>query len=281
MRKSKVKKPQTSGYSVKKIILFTIFIVFLLTIGYLVGRRTQKNSSTNQSVKINQTQKCTRDTPYDKPLEFERALSLINQRTHEAESSGFLKYSGEPILLRDWINCIDIQYANLDDIAGEGAEGAFIFDNTSSLDNLTIYVDDSYIKYDDILTSILIYHELSHVKSHIYQTQSGNRIPCFENEVNAFSGQLLYITGLLNDEERNSLYSRLDNVLKGSNLGNSRAFKTLSSLYEILNLNAKVIRDCGNNFENIELINKCINQLADSRLNSFVRENPGYQEQCR
>lgn len=60
------------------------------------------------------------------PEEFKRALSLIKQRT--------ISKMGDKVGDFSMNNCLDIQYANLDNV-----EGLFTFDeNKSSMDRLTI-----------------------------------------------------------------------------------------------------------------------------------------------
>lgn len=261
-------------------VLAIMISVLLVIIIYLL-----KPTSTVQPIPKAQSIICTRTDPYPKSPEFERALSLILQRTHEAESRGSLTYTGEQTRLKDWINCIDIKYENLEKLVGEGTEGVFIFDDTSSLNDLTIYVDNSYKNYDDILTSILLYHEISHVKTHIYLSRGGDPLPCFELEVNAFNSQLMFISTLLNDEERRSLYSRIDYLLRGNYPSNDRSFQTISTLYSILTIKNQALLYCEKSLKkvdinNIDLFNKCVNESIESGLNMMVRETSGYQKQC-
>lgn len=134
---------------------------------------------------------CTRNDSYPMPPEFERALSLRNQRLEQAG----IKLDAS---LR---NCIDIQYGDLRLLGKEGVMGAFSPEDSSPND-LKIYIDNIYVFNDDLLTAILLSHELTHAYNFVNAQKS-----CIDNETDAHSAELNFIR-TLNQEEKSSITAR-------------------------------------------------------------------------
>ncbi|HRN70520.1 MAG TPA: hypothetical protein PLS49_05020 [Candidatus Woesebacteria bacterium] len=150
---------------------------------------------------------CERDEPYVMPEEFNRAVSLIIQRL---DNSTFApEFDGEHAsALKKMRNCINIQYASsTDDMSG--AEGLFYFQEGVQDDNLYILVSPQYSLKDDLVTALLLRHELHHAVLHA--TGEEQTLSCMENEAQAFALQIgFYDT--INQEEANSLASRLNST---------------------------------------------------------------------
>ena len=146
---------------------------------------------------------CTRTEPYPIPEEFKRSVSLIIQRQGQNQHQQIKDYSQ---LVDKYINCLNIQYYT-DGTELENADGYFKFDRNSSVNNLQIFVSPKYTTKDDLLTALLLQHEISHA---IYQAQGlaqNNAESCFIDEARAFSSQAALL-GSFNEEERNSLVAR-------------------------------------------------------------------------
>lgn len=198
----------------------------------------------------NENPTCIREKPYIKPPEFDRALSLIQQRYTE-------KFGAKSISL---LNCLDIQYSSL-----ENEEGLFTFNkNNSNMENLKIYVDNSYKIKDDILTAFLLSHEVQHASEYIAELNTGEGKDCFEDEIQAFIAQR-YFLGSLNQSEQESILARIN----AANYANN----PLIMIQTFLDYANNAMRLCGSN-------QTCIVDNIDKQISSMVRNSPYYQKQC-
>jgi hypothetical protein len=180
-----------------KDVLVTIALICILGAIAIYVVKATPSSSPQPDQQAQQA--CTRTSPYPMPAEFERALSLIQER---------MQKSGK--VDSNFHNCIDIQYANLHQLASPNTEGEFLFDpNSSSVNDLKIYVDSSYASYDDLTTAFLLSHELTHAKQFVDEAVSNKSVSCVEKEVGAFKNQF-YFLAYLNNEEAQSLISRIE-----------------------------------------------------------------------
>ena len=199
---------------------------------------------------------CIRETPYEKPPEFDRALSLIKQREEL-----FAQTHGQEKIDFSFFNCLNIQYAKLDN-----AEGVFEFnEGSSSLDKLQIYVDTSYKENDDVLTAFILAHEIEHAVIYLNNVMSGDKFPCFENEAEAFGAQIYFVQSL-NQQEQNSINQRF---LAGYNNINS----PLKMLWDLWSIKKDADSYCGINAA-------CFNDRMKNQITSMVKSNPYYQKQC-
>ena len=195
--------------------------------------------------------RCIREEPYTKPPEFDRAISLFFQRWAEKNGKGDDSIA----------NCLDIQYANLTD-----AEGLFTFDNNSTMNRLTIYVDNSYKYKDDILTASLLSHEINHASTYLEMLAGNADYSCYEIEKFAFATQLFFI-GALNTEEQDSLATRIGSLDISNNA-------TLGIINNLISISANAIRYCGAGMLN------CYYQNVDDQIMTMLKSNPYYQQQC-
>lgn len=147
---------------------------------------------------------CERQKPYAIPQEFERGFSLIIQRLGQSNDpvahKNAQRFSGIK-------NCLDIQYANSDDEMS-GAEGVFMFSKDSSPEKLQVFVSPRYQAKDDLLTAILLSHEISHAL--IFALGSQDSVPCYKNESIAYREQMRFLS-TLNQEEIASITYRYNN----------------------------------------------------------------------
>lgn len=140
---------------------------------------------------------CPRKDPYKMPPEFSRAMSLIIQRSVPDDQ----KKSYQEIM-----NCVDVQYADSNSKIDD-AEGFFQFTPGQSLEHLTIYVSQKYESKDDLLTAVLLSHELAHVINYVIGSMNYDLMDCFEDEASAFQAQSNFLLNF-NDGERQSLFAR-------------------------------------------------------------------------
>jgi hypothetical protein len=180
---------------------------------------------------------CPRDKMYSMAPEFERAINLIQQRTNN--------------FYKDIINCVYVEYSKSDQEI-EGAEGVFHFVEGQSPEKLDISVSPRYSIKDDLITAVLLIHEITHARLFSLDLLSGKPTDCFENEAKAFNNQNWFIN-LLNPEERASMDARLQ----------------IGASTELIN-----IRDAYN------MIPKYSGNTYMEKAINFVRDNPYYQKQC-
>lgn len=230
-----------------------LFICVVLLIGFFCKSHLNNKIITPTSPQTI----CARTQPYNNPPEFTRALSLVIQRYSE---SNIASAKDIATLYKSFLNCIDIKYT---DSNQDNAEGYFIFDNNSDLSDLKIYVNSSYKDYDDILTAVLLSHELAHARQKIDKVTKDKTMSCIDNEIDAFSSELAFVT-YLNDEEWKSLYSRLS-VDPNRNTAYSGTWQIIQIYIDTAN--------CNN-------ANTCKNENTMDRLRSMVVNNPFYQNEC-
>jgi hypothetical protein len=242
--------------------LFLIFGVgvILLGTGVLLVVKTLINQSSGPTKTPRQNWKCARNEPYKIPPEFTRAISLIIQRNDPAGGGQDGLTAGGKY--GNWLNCIDIKYK---DLSNDKAEGIFVFDTSSSLEHMMIYVDDSYQIRDDLLTAILLSHELKHARQTIDEQVGGVKRSCVDKEAIAYVFQIMF-TSNLNDEEFDSLNYRA--ALNPSN-------PAYSQIYLIGKFGKENIKWCDERKDEFCKANQILNNIRE-----WVRSNPYYQKQC-
>lgn len=232
-----------------------LYLLFAAVISLLIGTKITDKFSSNlpKSDDGNMKIVCSRTTSYNIPAEFKRALSLINQRLSErGQKENIITY---------YYNCLNIQYAQM---ADENTEGYFVFDEESSPDNLKIFVSNKYQAYDDVLTAILLNHELTHAGQLINYLFSGKEQKCIDKEIEAFSTQNVFMS-ILNPEEINSLIYRW--------YYNEDANPALQAVGKLNLITATAGRDCNKQ-------EPCWHDRVSLEIRKMVETNPFYQKQC-
>lgn len=187
---------------------------------------------------------CEREQPYLIQPEFERALSLIIQRY---KNSKFDEDVSDSYKFQSLKNCLDIQYISSDSQL-EGAEGVFAFDKNSPKDRLQILVSPRYQAKDDILTAILLIHEITH--AYFHAIEADQTLGCFNNEARAFANELAFINSL-NKEEQDSLQKRIYSTSDNTAL-----------------------------YQTVMKIRSYKGEFLDDKTLQYVKNEPYYQKQC-
>jgi hypothetical protein len=106
-------------------------------------------------------------------------------------------------------NCIKVNETNVREELG--AEGYFTFNGEEIKENFyPIYVDENYDKSGDVLTSLLLVHEITHVRQYIETLNGINNLSCIDMEVEAFDAAMRFYNSLNFDgEDRKSIDLRL------------------------------------------------------------------------
>ena len=192
---------------------------------------------------------CIRSASYEMPEEFKRALSLIIQRYGQSGNS-VMQSNGASV--NDIRNCLNVQYAKPDDNISD-AEGMFVFAPSQSMEKFDILVSPKYSAKDDLLTAILLAHEIMHVFDFIESQSTGNKIDCFETEARAFSAQNFF-AATLNKEEINSINMRV-------------LTRTSAEAQQVTYVFGTIPKQKGKDYHE-----KALN---------FVKASPAYQKQCK
>lgn len=251
------------------LIVSTIaFYAFLLIAGNvtidLSGNRN-KGYQVDSNIEDAPQYSCKRKDKYENLPEFERVLSLIEQREEEYRKSPL---PNSPIPPKDNVfNCILIQYTQAR--KDYEAEGYFIFDVSQANENyLPIYVDEDYKSGDDLGTAILIYHELQHARQFIHTLNKANNLNCMEAETDAYFWQTAFAMFMLNWDEQDSLRSRFKYATHPQ-------IKLLDTLFSYTRTAGRVC----DRFTDTEW-DKCYLDKIRGQIYNMVKSNPYYQKQC-
>lgn len=198
----------------KKISAVVLVLAVFLIVGaaYYFGRSSvnpSKNESPNTAMaETNSDAPCTRTTRLENAPQYDRALSIIEQKYNlwEESGEGFGSWYFFPPKL---VNCIKVIEG---DVKGStGAEGFFEI-NTEDIkqDYFPVTVDRSYSFVDDLVNSLILIHEITHVQQYIDSTNGKDELSCIDKEVEAFYASWKFY-GIMNSEEWKSITMRLEN----------------------------------------------------------------------
>lgn len=246
----------------KRSVLITSLLLFTLggVIIYMI------RTAPSRTLQTNQQQVCNRTNPYTVPPEFERATSLIMERYIQHGEPNANEY-------QQMLNCIDIQFSDIHR-AEKDTEGYFTFDTAnSSLDKQVIYVDASFIDYDDLTTAFLLSHELTHARQFVDKILYHKTLSCVDQEVEAFKQQVVFYS-YLNPEEQRSLSARATQGDKNN--------PELSQLQYLNNMswNASVAVNGGQNRAFSQEEEQQYSALFEAKIRKMVVSIPSYQKEC-
>lgn len=194
---------------------------------------------------------------YSMPPEFIRAMSLIKQRS---------TYSDYGLIDK----CVDVQYGDTGN-----SEGIFYFDpEASSLEHYIIKVNESYKQADDLLTAILLSHELQHAEQYYMKVHDNKSFGCVWDEVSAFFWQFQFIRSL-NLEERKSLFARMNAHSNSEMHAQIRIFEDLLVFH---NQSEKLCTP--QNYQGESDQWGCYVKVFRGKLQYWVESNPAYKKQC-
>jgi hypothetical protein len=248
----------------KELVSTLASIIFLGVVIFIIFFQPFWNKKPINTDSEKQTSiKCSRNKPYDIPPELERARSLRQQRLSEFGID--LDFS--------FYNCIHIMYA---DLSEQDADGLFVFDKNSSIDDLRIYVDKAYKEKDDILTAILLDHEFVHVSQFVNEIEDIKKTSCIDSETEAFLHQVNFLR-TLNEEEIMSLVQRLLYYKDGGYRG-SASKSTFAMLDTLISFNGLAKKSC--QYVSKEAYSDCYFTMQSSLVEKMIRDSESYQKQC-
>lgn len=263
------------------LLLFLLLLAFVFTAGALIYRTTSRSSENPPT--LTGSALCTRVIPYSMEPRFARALSLIEERT-----SGVHNQSVKNIILTSFFartsplpsifNCLDIQYCPAETMGI--AEGLFYFSpKIASNERLPICVSEKYQSQDDLITAMLLSHEIVHaVQFALWNAGNKQNEPsCYTKEAQAFVEEFMFMFSTTRGE-LNSLFSRMANL---ANLDPQVA--TVRALFE-MGISSKQIKrsqDCERTFpQDSDKQFMCIYDSTQETFEEEIRKNPYYREQC-
>jgi cell division protein ZapA (FtsZ GTPase activity inhibitor) len=148
---------------------------------------------------------------------------------------------------------------------GRNGEGYFIFHSEEIEPNyFPITVNSDYKFSDDVLTALLITHEMTHVQQFIDSLNNNDRQSCREREVSAFISQLDFYVQL-NNEENYAFYLRMNDERDNQH-----------PQVEMIKAMIKINRESNCHIMDTE----CKNQNLRSKLFEQITSDPHYREQC-
>jgi hypothetical protein len=253
----------------KNRVPFFIFIALLVLttiLFYFFGvAKRRKNSTDNQIPEKPKTVTCTRTTRLNNDPQYDRALSLIQQRIDD-NNKWWNKY-GETVDGRfkhfppELVNCIKISEETAKSTGG--LEGYFTFNGEDIKENYyPITVSSDYRLADDIETALLLTHEITHVQQYINTLNGKDSLSCIDKEIEAFRSQLDFYV-LLNSEENSSVYNRI------------QSDKNLHSELQMLDTMMTINRESNCKFEET-----CLDANLTNKLREMLTSDSYYKKQC-
>lgn len=288
----------------KKAKILFIFILILLTISiilnisFFVNKQQTKtanvdNSSKTENNKVPDKLGCTRTTRLDNKPQYDRALSLIQQRLKEhnktynsKDDPDYYKYFSPDLV--DCIKIIEETPNKRDDF-----EGYFILNSKEiKHDYYPIIVNSKYVESDDIAIILLLTHELTHVQQYIDAVNNKKETSCLDNEANAFMAtRIFYIFGF-NFQETGMADERIKTLKSLSNNNKSTGivgyyqnyiYSSFDTPFMMIDLVQKLVRESTcRTTENIESgqLGKCLDIEIHNQLREIIKNDSYYKKQC-
>lgn len=249
-------------------ILIALIVLFL---GYFYGKSNGLFSNIDPSpTPVASTMGCTRTTRLENLPQYDRALSLINQRVQdnidfwgkfgksEKDKEQMFKFFPANIT-----NCIKVKEAKLN----KSTEGFFVLNSKEiKPDYYPVTVDTSYMFTDDALTAMLLVHEITHVQQYLDSVNGKHELSCLDDEVNAFMSELDFYT-LLNTEENSSVWLRMQQV---DNI--HPQIEMLKNMIQINQSRPDSLCDF--------VDKKCRDNYLSANLKKAISEDPDYKKEC-
>lgn len=265
-------------------------LIIFITSGIYIF--TRNDSFTNSNIPkisltpISNITKCTRNTRQDNAPQYDRALSLIQQRLKENQDGRFKNNS---MHLFDYfpsnlVNCIKIVEET--PTKSTDFEGYFILNNKDIKNNyFPIVVNSKYVHEDDVLSTLLLVHEITHVQQYIDTINDKRTNSCIDNEVEAFFATYRFFISVLNSKEVLLVFDRIDRVINeyqnpSLNKSDDIFDKELSMLSNIVILRRNA--PCGEaTFENLDQsYYDCVDAYTLSQLRKNIENDEYYKSQC-
>ena len=270
------------------IILFITIAVFILNRNDTLFNRIYTLISSRNGQKVNSKletfngqpiNSCTRNTPFPIAPEFERALSLLDQRSGREERVNEVTKVTENVSIYfpalNVRNCLNIMYS--DNMPNIDHVGAWFDSENSTPNDLIIKINSTYQNQhiDDLVMAMLLAHELVHVDQFNHsRVTPGVKWTCLDQESEAFIMQLKLLAILHPDEQ-----TKLTKLMK------SEYYYILGTLYDLWILQDKAYTICNESKDKNSLDqnsqNICFWQQMEPITKAYIQTIPGYQQSCK
>lgn len=288
----------------KKSTHIIVFLAVVLSLLFFTFIKKSKNTNPKiepeNSVKVDKSTPlgCTRKTRLDNLPQYDRALSLIQQRLIVNQKR--FKYNNRALFtlfLPELTNCIKVvekPFLKKDDF-----EGYFTFNGKDIKNNYyPIVVNSKYEQADDVLITLLLAHEMTHVQQYIDSVNRIKTYSCLDSEVDAFmASRQFYISGL-NNEEMNAVSLRINEAIDNNKkIGSSQyidrpfdyqllMLDAIQKLYSSPHINCKYvdINDVLDGKVSGDEYNQyidCVDKDIPALLKKIIENDNYYQKQCK
>ena len=250
------------------IVILTVLVAGRSFIGKINTLTNDESKAKTTSVKNDLLLKveCTRKTRLDNLPQYDRALSLVQQRVDENNKYWSNDETFKDQIFKyfppDLVNCIKISEEDIN--KSTGLEGYFTFNSKDiKTDYYPITVSSNYRSTDDIVTTLLLSHEMTHVQQYIDVLNGKAALSCIDREIEAFIAQLKFYV-MLSNEEHSSVYYRIQND------------ENLHSQLKILDAMLTINRDSNCKFDG-----DCMDVNLRNKLRVMITNDSYYKKQCK
>lgn len=270
-----------------KIFIYAVLIILFCVFIYKSNNIAKKGIINKNDKKITGVKPkeifCSRKLRLDNQPQYDRALSLIQQRLITNKKR--FKYNNRAIFTyfpSDLVNCIKIIEEAPND--KNDFEGYFKFNGSKIKENYyPIVVNSKYVESDDVLIALLLSHEMTHVQQYINSVNNKKAFSCIDNEVDAFlASRQFYISGL-NNEEMSVVSLRINETIDNDRIDPRSFDNQLIMLNVIQNLYSSPQSKCKkvnvSSDEWNESIN-CIDKEVPVLLKQIIENDDYYKKQC-
>lgn len=273
--------------------IFLLITLALLLVLFFRFSNTKNTESQSASTKKPNLISCTRTTRLDNLPQYDRALSLIQQRLivnlERFKDNNRAIFTYFPPELTNCIKVVEEAPNQLNDF-----EGYFKFNGKDIKSNYyPIVVNSKYVESDDVLIALLLTHEITHVQQYLDSANNIKTFSCVDGEVAAFlASERFYVSGL-NDEENRSVRNRIDEALDNNKTGWSLKYPNsfdgqLLMLDAIQNLYSSPDSKCkvdykGSSesfFKELGPHTECVDAEVLVLLKKIIEEDDHYKKQC-
>jgi hypothetical protein len=217
---------------------------------------------------------CSRTQRLDNSPAFDRALSLINEKYAVWEEGGERNFGSLYFFPSKLTNCIKIVEEDVRN--STDAEGYFVFnDDNIESDYFPIYVDSDYLQTDDLVTALLLVHEITHVRQYLDTLNGVQELSCIDNEVEAFDAAYNFGIRQFGENEKTIELRTLYDEDLHPQLQTLNTIKNSFGLIRPLTGPNGLCEGASGN----ECTNR-INQDRRSKIKEIVAQQEIYKEQC-
>lgn len=265
----------------KKEVFLVILVVLVLAGGsYLFQNRNKligdfaakkENASTQPIITEKpKTVSCTRTARLENKPYFDRALSLIDEKYKGWDGDNYLSWYFFPPELTNCIKVIEGDIRKTDNV-----EGYFVFNGNEIKDNyFPIFVDKDYVFSDDVVNSLLLVHEITHVRQYLDVMNGKSDLSCIDKEVEAFYAEWMFYRAQIGETKKSiDLRIEYDKELNPQ----LQIIKSINDRFSSKGIVMSITELCkGKNMTTSE----CITQDQENTIKPIIDNDEFYKKLC-